>query len=301
MRTIVITGGTGGTGGTDGIGRALALRRLRGGDRVVALGSGQAKGERFLEEARRLGAGDRAVFHRADLGSVAVSRAVAAELAQAYPVVDALVLGAYRHHPDRVETAEGFERAFALYVLSRHLLAEGLRGSLERADSPVILSLCGVGGIRAGRIHWDDLQQARGSYRPLRATMQGARANDLLGVSFAERHAGRRTRYVLYNPGFVATGMTEPLRQPMRGLVRVMAWLFARSADETAGQVAEVLDHPPAAPLSGFFRGGPVDLDRPGFDRETAARLHGVLRDMLGETVRSDRPGGGGAGRERTD
>ncbi|MBG0822829.1 SDR family NAD(P)-dependent oxidoreductase [Planomonospora sp. ID91781] len=296
MRTIVITGGT------DGIGRALALRRLRGGDRVVALGSGPVKGERFLEEARRLGAGDRAVFRRADLASAAVSRAVAAELAQAYPVVDALVLGAYRHHPDRVETAEGFERTFALYVLSRHLLAEGLRGSLERADSPVVLSLCGV-GTRAGRIDWDDLQQARGSYRSLRATMQGARANDLLGVSFAERHAGGRTRYVLYNPGFVATGMAEPLRQPTRGLVRAMARLFARSADETARQVAEVLDRPPAAPLSGFFRGGPVDLGRPGFDREAAARLHGALQDMLGETVRSDRPGGGGAGRreDRTD
>ncbi|GAA3134991.1 hypothetical protein GCM10010466_27290 [Planomonospora alba] len=49
--------------------------------------------------------------------------------------------------------------------------------------------------------------------------MQGARANDLPAVSFTERHAGGRTRYVLYDPGFVATGMTRSPRQPLRALV----------------------------------------------------------------------------------
>nr|BFE78862.1 hypothetical protein GCM10020093_014630 [Planobispora longispora] len=242
MRTIVITGGT------DGIGRGLALRRLAEGERVVVLGSDPAKGARLLQEAVRLGAGERAGFVQADLGSVARSRAVAAELAAAHPAVDALVLGAYRYNPARVRTAEGFEQTFALYVLSRHLLAEGLRGSLERAaGTPVILSLCGVGGIKAGTIRWDDLQREREPYRAGRVTMQGARANDLLGVSFAERHAGGRTRYVLYNPGFVATGMTQSLRRPMRGLTKAAAALFAQPVDRAVGPIAALLDRPPAA------------------------------------------------------
>ncbi|GAA3446709.1 SDR family NAD(P)-dependent oxidoreductase [Planomonospora venezuelensis] len=281
MRTIVITGGT------DGIGRGLALRYLRGGERVVALGSDPAKGARLLQEAGRLGAGERAEFVRADLGSVARSRAVAAEIAGRHPAVDALVLGAYRYNPVRIRTGEGFEQTFALYVLSRHLLAEGLLGSLERAaGTPVILSLCGVGGIRAGAMRWDDLQHERVPYRATRVTMQGARANDLLGVSFAERHAEGRTRYVLYNPGFVATGMTQSLRQPMRALTRAAAAVFARSVDRAVPPVAALLDAPPAAPLSGFFQGRPVDLDRPGFDPGSAARLHAALSSMLGESGR---------------
>jgi len=60
----------------------------------------------------------------------------------------------------------------AIYVLSRYLLAERLRPALERADAPVILNLSGTGGIRAGRIHWDDLQLTRG-YTMFKATMQG--------------------------------------------------------------------------------------------------------------------------------
>ncbi|GGS83628.1 hypothetical protein GCM10010156_47810 [Planobispora rosea] len=281
MRTIVITGGT------DGIGRGLALRYLAGGERVVAVGSDPGKGGRLLREAVRLGAGERAEFVQADLGSAARSRAVAAELADRHPVLDALVLGAYRYNPRRIRTAEGLEQTFALYVLSRHLLAEGLRGSLERAPgTPVILSLCGVGGITAGTMRWDDLQHERAPYRAGRVTMQGARANDLLGVSFAERHAGGRTRYVLYNPGFVATGMTQSLRQPMRGLTKAMAALFAQPVDRAVGPVAALLDDPPTEPLSAFLRGRPVRLDRPEFDPANAARLHTALLSLPGEAFR---------------
>jgi hypothetical protein len=87
--------------------------------------------------------------------------------------IDVLVLAAACFDQRRIVTAEGFEQTFAIYVLSRYLLAERLRLALERAKTPIILDLTGAGGIRAGRIHWADLQLSRG-YSMFKATMQGA-------------------------------------------------------------------------------------------------------------------------------
>ncbi|GIG90857.1 SDR family NAD(P)-dependent oxidoreductase [Plantactinospora endophytica] len=273
MRTVVITGGTRGIGG------GLARQLLDRGDRVVAIGSGAAGGASLRAEAARRGTADRLAFHRVDLGSVARTVALAEELRARYEVVDALVLCAGRYRTGRAETVEGFEQTFALYVLNRFLLPELLREPLARADRPVILNLCGTGG-RAGRINWDDLQ-LRHRYGGFRATMQGARANDLLGVSFAARHAGSGIRYVLYNPLFVDTGLSEPFRQPTRALVRVLARLFAARVDQAVPPLLDLLADPPDRPLSAFRRSTPVDLGRREFDAETAVRLHRVLTGLL--------------------
>src|SRR5690348_4049384 len=104
MRTMVITGGT------DGIGKGLALHYLRQGDRVIAVGSTQAKGDRFLAEAARLGAADRAVFHRTDLTLMRNCRELV-DFVEASYALDALVLGARHDKPfgKRIETKEGLE------------------------------------------------------------------------------------------------------------------------------------------------------------------------------------------------
>ncbi|MBN6057662.1 short-chain dehydrogenase, partial [Nonomuraea sp. RK-328] len=91
-----------------------------------------------------------------------------------------------------VESEEGFEHTFALYVLNRSLMAEGLRAPLENAPAPVIVNLCGAG--QGGRIHWDDLQLTD-KYRGLAATMQGARASVDLAV---DRDEARRFAEVIH-------------------------------------------------------------------------------------------------------
>ncbi|MDG4828533.1 hypothetical protein O7627_04340 [Solwaraspora sp. WMMD1047] len=248
MRTVVITGGTRGIGG------ALADRLRAGGDRVIAIGSAHA-----------------------DLTSVRQTAELAARLPDR---IDVLVLAAGRFDQRRVVTAEGFEQTFAIGVLSRYLLAERLRPALERADAPVLLNLCGTGGIRAGRIHWDDLQLTRG-YSLFTATMQGARANDLIGVSFAARDPDSRIRYVLYNPLLVNSGMHRYFRQPTRAVVGATAAVFGSTVGATATRLATLLADPPSAPLTALRRGTPVALSRPEFDRSTADRLDSVLAELV--------------------
>jgi hypothetical protein len=214
----------------------------------------------------------------ADLSSLEQTRDLAERLSAGHPSIDALILGAFRYNPRRIETAEGFEATFALYVLSRWLLAESLRTSLERADRPVIVNLCGTG---VGRIHWDDLQQTT-KYHPLTATMQGARASALLGTAYTSE----RTRYVLYNPVFVATGLFEPFNQPVRGVVRAASALFAQPVAKAVPPIIALVDSPPAARLSAYKKGRPVKLY---VDPDEARRFEETVRAMADQARRRAR------------
>jgi hypothetical protein len=113
-------------GGTTGMGRGLALHFLRRGDRVTVVGSDPAKGRLVLDEAARMGAGDRAAFIQADLTSVAANVRVIEEVKARHDALDGLVLTAIRHFSRRVETPDGVEATFALYYVSRFLLSYGL-------------------------------------------------------------------------------------------------------------------------------------------------------------------------------
>src|SRR5690606_28520682 len=241
MRTYVITGGT------DGIGRGLGLHFLARGDRVVAVASGQGKGDAFLAEAERLGAADRARFLRADLSTLDGMRSVAAEVESTVDRLDGLVFGTQRFRPRREETPDGFEYTFALSYLSRFVLGHELAGVLDRAESPVVFNVAGSGGM-PGRIDWDD-PHLREGYTGMRAAMQASRCLDLLGVDFPRRHPGTRIRYVLYNPLFVRTAMADPLPQPQRTITKTLAFFLAQRVERAIVPMAALIDAPPDAPV----------------------------------------------------
>ncbi|MDX6741432.1 SDR family NAD(P)-dependent oxidoreductase [Actinocorallia sp. A-T 12471] len=273
MRTYVITGGT------DGMGRGLALRFLERGDRVIAVASGKAKGEALLAEAGRRGAGGRAEFVRADLSTVAGMRDAVAKVASSADAVDGLVFGAQRYASQRVETEDGLEFTFALAYLSRYVLGHGLLPHLEKAEAPVVMNLAGPGGL-PGTVHWDDLQLTSG-YRGRRAAMQSSRLNDLLGVAFPLRHPAARTRYVMYNPGFVRTGMADPLPIAFRLFTKAAALVAAQPVSRAIVPIAALVDAPPAEPLSAFMRSRRLPLEGADFDPERALRLDSLTARLL--------------------
>ncbi|MET8160061.1 SDR family NAD(P)-dependent oxidoreductase [Sphaerisporangium sp. NPDC005289] len=273
MRTYVITGGT------DGIGKGLGLHWLGRGDRVIAVASGEAKGRAFLADAAGIGAADRATFLRADLSTVAGMRRVVEEVGATVDAVDGLVFGAQHFQSRRVETRDGLEHIFALGYLSRFVIGHGLVDVMERADRPVVMNVAGPGGL-PGRIHWDDLQLHR-KYGGHRASMQVSRCIDLLGVDFPVRHPRARTRYVLYNPMFVSTGLADPLPQPWRAVMKALAPLFAMPVAKAIVPIARLVDDAPEAPVSAFRRQQRLPLTGEDFDPAAADRLHAVTTDLL--------------------
>ncbi len=62
-----------------------------------------------------------------------------------------------------------------------------------------------------------------------------------------------------------------------KGLARV----FARSVDETVPSVIELLDHPPAEPVSARFRGRTVPVTGADFDPARARRLDAVTAELI--------------------
>jgi NAD(P)-dependent dehydrogenase (short-subunit alcohol dehydrogenase family) len=276
-RTVVVSGGT------DGMGRALALARAARGDRVIAIGSNGQKGERLLRETPTHAQAGTLTFLRAELttvrGADAVVRAVLDDTAR----VDALALFANRQAPKRTETAEGLESTFALYYLSRHILSHGLTPALNRAGTPVIINVAGV-GITKGRVHWDDLQLAD-DYSMIAAQLQAGRANDLLGVHYAAIH-GDAVPYVLYHPGFTQSGDLTPLPAAMRAAIRAAARLGARPIEESIAPIHDFIDAPPTTALTARDRDTLLPLTLPTLEPGNAQRLATATEQLL-EQVRS--------------
>ncbi|WP_253667533.1 SDR family NAD(P)-dependent oxidoreductase [Streptoalloteichus tenebrarius] len=266
------------SGGTDGMGRALALTALRRGDTVVVVGRDERKGQVFLDAAASSGAEGRAFFLGADLSLVSENRRVVRRITEGFPVVDALVLCARHFRSTRLVTAEGLENTFALEYLSRFLLSHGLVPSLRRADAPVVVNVAGP-GVPKPEIHWDD-PGLGGNYHGVTAQLQAGRANDLLGVAFAGEHASSGIRYVLLNPGGVATSFSGEYDAETAAHVESLK-RFGKPVEEGIRPIVARVDDPPAEPLSAFVEDRRITLADHGFDPEPAARLLALTRTLL--------------------
>lgn len=268
MRDLVVAGGT------TGMGRALALHYLRLGARVTVVGSSPERGARFLAEAD----GD-ASFVEADLRTVTENERVVAAVRSRHDRLDGLVLTAMMAPVRREVTEDGFETAFALYYVSRFLLSYGLTDLLEKGSSPAIVSIGGT-GMTAGKIHWDDLSLARG-FGMLAATLQGGRANDLLGVHYVRNHPTGRTRFVLDHPGYTDSG-TNHTPQPLRTVLRLLGRLLAQSPERAVAPIIELIDAPPTEQrLIAWDRDRPVDLSLPTLDPSNAQRLYELTKHLV--------------------
>ncbi|WP_405484485.1 SDR family NAD(P)-dependent oxidoreductase [Nocardia sp. NBC_00511] len=265
-KTIVISGGT------DGMGRAFSLARAALGDTVIALGSDPAKGEALARAAR-------VHFLPADLSVVSENERVIAEIETAHDTVDALLLFANRVSARRVTTIDGFERTFALYYLSRYLLSHRLTPLLRRAERPVIVNIGGV-GVRKGAIDWTDPQLADG-YSAVRAQLQAGRANDLLGVAYAESGG---VPYVLYHPGFTRSGDLSQLKPLVRWMIRGLARLSAQPVAAAIEPLHAFVDYSSTAPLRAVDRGRDLELSLPTLDPGDAHRLADLTANLLRPT-----------------
>jgi NAD(P)-dependent dehydrogenase (short-subunit alcohol dehydrogenase family) len=266
MRTYVITGGT------DGIGAAVARALFRRGDRAVLVGTNPEKGERLVAEAQ-----GNAVFVRADLSLVSNNRRIVDELAEEYPAIDGVVLCARFMRSYRSVTAEGLEDNFALFYLSRLLFSYGLLGPLEKTDRPVIVNVAGPGHDTP--VAWDDLQSAR-QYDLVRAMFMTGRLNDLLGVSFAERHGEGPVRYVLFHPGTTATSYAGEF-DPRTAAYLQQQRMTAKPAGDVVPSLLRLLDDPPAPPLTAFNLFDELDVHTELFSAKDAARLSRLTDELL--------------------
>jgi PPOX class probable F420-dependent enzyme len=273
-------------GGTDGMGRAVALDRLRRGDDVVIVGRNAAKGAAFLDLAARTGGAERAHFVRADLSLVADTTAAIEQVRSLVPVIDALVLCARHYRSTRAVTAEGVESNFGLFYLSRFVTSYGLADLLDAAEEPVIVNVAGPGATTE-KIRWHDLEFEQ-NYHGTAAMMHGGPLNDLLGVGFADDPPSRKIRYALLNPGTVSTSFSGEYDMETAAQIDAIR-AAARPVEEGIAPILSLLDRPPAEPISAWVLHEPMPLTGPTFDVADARRLRAETERLLAALPRSRR------------
>lgn len=183
------------TGATDGIGRQTAIDLAARGARVVVHG-------RSADKVRDVVAAvPGAEGITADLASLAAVRGLAAEAADRFPDLEVLLENAGVYEPVRQLTVDGYERTFAINHLAHFLLALELLPVLLAQPAPRVVVVASM-VHQGGRIHWDDLDLARG-YDAYDAYAQSKLAN----VMFAGALARREPRIAVnsLHPGVIAT------------------------------------------------------------------------------------------------
>lgn len=270
------------TGGTDGMGKAIAIHFLKKGDYVIIVGSSQQKGKLFLEEARKLGADERAVFIKADLSSIRENERVVNEIKSRYSSLDKIVLAAasQKYRESITITDEGFEFVFSLMYLSRYIISYSLKDLLQKSKSPVIVNIAAPG--MKGVVNWDDIQ-FKNNYDSNKVKFHTSRLNDLLGVQFSTKETTGKIKYVLFNPWAVRTaGALDVYDSPIKSFFTKFVYkIIGKEVQEAIIPLISLLDNPPNSKLTAYKQEKEVNLSMETFNKENAKKLDKLTMKLL--------------------
>ncbi|MCU1475563.1 MAG: putative short chain dehydrogenase [Subtercola sp.] len=201
-RTFIVTGANSGTG------KEATKRLAAAGAHVIMAVRTPSKGEAARDEITAVVPDARLTVKRLDLAELASVRAFAAEIIASRQLVDVLVNNAgVMAPPKRLTTADGFELQFGSNFLGPFALTNLLLPRLLESDAPRVATMTS-GTANFGKIHFDDLQWARG-YRPSFSYAQSKLADMLMGLRLAavSETNGWRLLSTLAHPGYTRTNL----------------------------------------------------------------------------------------------
>lgn len=210
------------TGSTDGLGKELARQLGALGATVIVHGRNPERGAEVVQQIAS--EGGKAVFHRADLGSLAETRALADYVLGEHERLDILINNAAATGTQRRVSAEGYELAFAVNYLSHFLLTHLL---LDRLEASAPARIVNVSSMGQAPLDFDDLQMEKSfdsadAYRrsklaQIMFTIDLAKQLDASKVTVTSVHPARSM-----NTPRVINGGFEPLSTVEEGAEAVM-------------------------------------------------------------------------------
>ncbi|HSZ12805.1 MAG TPA: SDR family oxidoreductase [Solirubrobacteraceae bacterium] len=233
------------TGATRGIGQSAAVELARQGVEVALVGRDRERVQAVAREAVAAGGGAPVHEHVADLALMEQVRALADEVRGRYERIDVLANNAGALFSTRKETAEGFERTFALNHLAPFLLTNLLRDRLS--GGRVVTTASDAHG--SGRLDLDDLQSTSG-YAAMRVYGTSKLCNILFTRELAKRAPELHAN--CFHPGVVRTGFGKN----ENGIWKVLTTLgapFFRSPQRGARSLVWLATSEQAAPLTGEY------------------------------------------------
>lgn len=267
------------TGAGAGIGKIVAQRLAERGVRLALVVRDPAKGA-FVRDLPRPPGGQHRVY-RADLFSMAETRRVAAEIADAEPAIDILINNAGAVFEARQETVDGLERTFALNHMAYFVMTLGLLDRLKAAGQGRVVTT-------ASRMHasyaldFDDLQNARG-YDGYTAYGRSKLCNILFARALAKRLEGTRVTSNALHPGFVRTAFGDGDRSRMGRLVHWMK-IIAITPEKGALTTLHAALSEEGGRLTGayFVKSKPAEPSRAALNDADAERLWTMSEDIAG-------------------
>jgi len=203
------------TGSTSGLGSEVAMRLGAMGATVIVHGRNEERGAEVVDAINQSGPG-RAVFYRADLGSLAEVKALADRVKDQHGQLNLLInnagIGGASNDPRR-QSADGHELVFAVNYLSHFLLTRELLPLLNASAPSRIVNIASIG---QRPVNFDDVMMTE-NYNQMGAYSQSKLAQIMFTITLAEQLDSKK---IIVNSLHPATFMDTPMvtnagRQPM--------------------------------------------------------------------------------------
>lgn len=271
------------TGATSGIGQVVAGELAGRGMRVVVVGRDPARIEALMRSLPPPTQGAHAA-HQADLSRISEMRRVAADIAAAEPSIDVLVNNAGGIFPQRMLTADGLERTFALNHMAYFVVTMGLLDRVKAAPQGRVV-------VTASRMHemstldFGDLQSER-RYSGMTAYGRSKLCNVLFARALARRLEGSGVTCNALHPGFVATRFGDD-ETSLFGRINRWAKAFAMSPAEGAKTTLHVATSPQGGQLNGayFVKCKPVEPSAAARRDADGERLWTLTEGLLAQAA----------------
>jgi NAD(P)-dependent dehydrogenase (short-subunit alcohol dehydrogenase family) len=272
------------TGGNSGIGLHTAIGLTRQGARTVIVSRSRERGEAAVATVREE-TGVEVDLVVGDLGSIATTRALAAELLERYPELHVLVNNAGLWLPTRTLNADGLETTFAVNHLGPFVLTNLL---LERmiASSPARIVNVSSAGHRRGNLDFDDLQSAR-SYGKVKVYCDSKLCNVLFTRELARRLEGTGVTANSLHPGVVNTNLTTNAPKAIKWLIDLVGPALLMTPKKGARTSLHVATAPSLSGVSGryFKNSREVAASRRARNDADATRLWEISEELAGMSV----------------
>ena len=235
------------TGATSGLGLATATLLAGRGAELTLVARDKLKAKQLAAELKRKTGNARVHIEIADLGLVADVKALANRLLKAGKPIDALINNAGALINPRTVTKEGYEKSFALLLLSPYVLTENLLPLLMAARGRVVNVLSG--GMYSQRIHIDDLQNDTGKYSGSVAYARAKRGLMIMTEEWAQRWKTVGVVVNAMHPGWADTPGIESSLPAFHRITRKLL----RTPEEGADTIVWLAAATEAAKVSGGF------------------------------------------------
>ena len=236
------------TGATSGLGLAAARQLAALGARLTVVARSKSKAENLVADLKSQTGNDRIACETADLSLMTEVHALCDRLLAAGEPIDMLINNAGALFNPRQQTAEGFEKSFALLLLSPYILTERLHPLLQKAESPRVVNVLS-GGMYSQKIKVGDLQSQRGSYSGSVAYARAKRGLMILTEEWAKSWSDSGIVVNAMHPGWADTPGVETA---LPGFYRATKRLL-RTPEEGADTAVWLAASTEAAKVSGKF------------------------------------------------